>query len=168
VNAAMGRFIQLLTVGDDMGTQHGPLCNPRHIERFCMPYYRRFCRVVHAESDVKVFMHNCGAIRTLIPMLIEAGIDALNPVQISADGMDPVALKSEFGDRITFWGGGCDTQRVLPAASPTEVARHVAGQVGTFKPGGGFVFTQVHNILGNVPPQNVVAMFDAAYNASWY
>ena len=168
VNAAMGRYIQLLTVGDDMGTQHGPLCNPQHIERFCMPYYRRFCRVVHAESDVKVFMHNCGAIRMLIPMLIEAGIDVLNPVQISADGMDPVALKSEFGDRITFWGGGCDTQRVLPAASPAEVARHVAGQVGILKPGGGFVFTQVHNILGNVPPENVVAMFDAAYEEGWY
>jgi uroporphyrinogen decarboxylase len=168
VNAAMGSYIQLLTVGDDMGTQQGPLCNPLHIERFCMPYYRRFCRVVHAESDIKVFMHNCGAIRSLIPMLIEAGIDALNPVQISAAGMDSAELKAEFGDRITFWGGGCDTQKVLPTASPGEVARHVARQVGILKSRGGFVFTQVHNIMGNVPPENIVAMFDAAYQEGWY
>jgi uroporphyrinogen decarboxylase len=164
VNAAMGRYIQLLTVGDDMGT----LCNPLHIERFCMPFYKRFCSVVHAESDIKVFMHNCGAIRALIPMLIDAGIDVLNPVQVSAAGMDPGELKAEFGDRIVFWGGGCDTQNILASASPDEVSRHVAGLVKIMKRGGGFVFNQVHNILGNVPPENIVAMFDTAWEEGWY
>jgi len=168
VNDAMGKYIQLITVGNDMGGQSGPLCDPRDIERFCMPFYKKFCDFVHQNSDIKVFMHNCGALRPLIPMFIEAGIDVLSPVQISADGMEPQGLKDDFGDDIIFWGGGCDTQYVLGIKSPQEVSEHVQENVRIFKQGGGFVFTQVHNIVGNVPPENIIAMLDAAYEESFY
>jgi uroporphyrinogen decarboxylase len=95
-------------------------------------------------------------------------VDALNPVQISARDMDPRALKREFGGRIVFWGGGCNTQEVLGVGTPAEVAANVRELAGIFKPGGGFVFSQVHNIMGNVPPENIVAMLDAAYEVSLY
>lgn len=165
---SFGQYIQLVTINDDMGTQQGPMCSPAYIEEFCMPYYKSFCDFVHANSDIKVFLHNCGSIRSLIPMLIEAGIDVLNPVQISADDMEPAALKAEFSDRICFWGGGCDTQRVLGAGTPEEVAGDVRRLVGIFKPNSGFVFNQVHNIMGNVPPANIVAMLETAYAESFY
>ena len=95
--------------------------------------------------------------------LIESGLDAINPVQISCEGMETKGLKREFGDRLVFWGGGCDTRYVLAHATPDEVAAHVKGQVAVLKPGGGFVFQQVHNILADVPTQNIVAMFDAVH-----
>jgi len=113
-------------------------------------------------------MHNCGSIKPLIPMLIDCGVDVLNPVQISAKGMEARDLKKQFGDKIVFWGGGCDTQNVLGAKTPGEVADHVRAMVRIFKPGGGFVFNQVHNIMGNVPPGNIVAMLDTAYEESFY
>ena len=168
VNDAIGKYIQLVTVGNDMGMQKGPLCRPEHIERFCGPFYKRFCDFVHENSDIKVYMHNCGSIKSLIPMIIDWGIDALNPVQISAENMDPRELKEESDGRITFWGGGCDTQNVLGVKTPEDVAQNVRELVSIFKPGGSFVFNQVHNILGNVPPENVVAMFDTAYANSFY
>jgi uroporphyrinogen decarboxylase len=166
VNEAMGEHIQLITVGNDMGMQRGPICDPALIDEFCGPFYKRFCDFVHEHSDIKVFMHNCGSIKPLIPCFIEWGIDALNPVQISADNMAPRELKAEYGDRIVFWGGGCDTQRVLGTGSPDDVAANVRELVGVFKPGGGFVFNQVHNVLGNVPPENVIAMLDTAFGES--
>jgi len=165
---AVGPYAQLLTISDDMGAQNSPMCRPSLVEEFIVPYLRRFCDFVHRNSDLKIFMHNCGSIKPLIPLLIECGVDALNPVQISADNMDPLDLKREFGDRIVFWGGGCDTQHVLSSAAPDEVARHVRANVEIFKAGGGYVFNQVHNIVGDVPPENIVAMFDAAYDASFY
>jgi len=168
INKAMGRYLNLISIGDDMGTQRGPLCRPDFIEEFSMPFYKKFCDHVHNTSDIKVFMHNCGSIKSLIPMIIEAGIDVLNPVQISADNMIPEELKREFGKDIIFWGGGCDTQHVLDSSSPEQVAEHVRGLVRTFKSDGGFVFNQVHNITGLVPPENVIAMFDAAYEESFY
>ncbi|GAF70721.1 unnamed protein product, partial [marine sediment metagenome] len=100
-------------------------------------------------------------VRELVGDLIEAGADAINPVQISCSGMDAAELKAEFGKDLTFWGGGCDTREVLPNGTAEQVAEHVKEQVKTLSPGGGFVFQQVHNILANVPPQNIVAMFDA-------
>jgi len=116
-------------------------------------------------ADVKVMLHCCGGVRELLPHLIEAGLDAINPVQISCCRMDAGQLKAEFGSELTFWGGGCDTRDVLPNGTPQQVAEHVKEQVGTLRPGGGFVFQQVHNILANVPPENIAAMFDAV-NAS--
>jgi len=164
---SFGQYIQLVSMADDMGTQNGPMCSPGYIEEFCIPYYKRFCEFVHAHSDIKVFLHNCGSIRPLIPMLIDAGIDVLNPVQISAENMDPQELKSEFGDNICFWGGGCNTQRVLGTGKPEDVAGNVRNLVRIFKKNSGFVFNQVHNIMGNVPPENIVAMLDAAYEESF-
>jgi uroporphyrinogen decarboxylase len=165
---SFGQYIQLVTMADDMGTQNGPMCSPGYIEEFCIPYYKTFCEFVHANSDIKVFLHNCGSIRSLIPMLIDAGIDVLNPVQISAENMDPQKLKNEFGDKICFWGGGCNTQRVLGAGRPEDVAGNVRDLVRTFKKDSGFVFNQVHNIMGNVPPENIIAMLDTAYEESFY
>jgi uroporphyrinogen decarboxylase len=164
----MGAHIQLLTIGDDMGTQNGPMCRPALIEKCTAPYIKQFCDFIHRNSDIKVFIHCCGSIKALIPMLIDSGVDVLNPVQISAKNMDPVELKREFGEKIIFWGGGADTQHVLGQATPAEVAEHVRGLVRVFKPGGGFVFNQVHNILGNVPPENIIAMLDTAYEESFY
>ncbi len=165
---AFGPYIQMVAVGDDMGSQNGPLCSPHYIETFCMPYYKRFCDFVHANSDIKVFLHCCGSIRPVIPLLIEAGIDVLNPVQISAEDMEPRTLKDAFGGRICFWGGGCNTQQVLGKGTPDDVARNVRDLTGIFKPGGGYVFNQVHNIMGDVPPENIVAMLDTAYQESFY
>jgi len=167
VISKFGKYLQMIAVGNDMGMQSGPMCRPSLMEEFVFPYYKRFCSFIHESSDIKVFMHNCGSIRAYLPMIIDAGIDVINPVQISAADMDPATLKREFGDRITFWGGGCDTQNILGAASPSEVAQHVRQQIDIFKPRGGFVFNQVHNIMGNVPPQNIVAMLDTAYAQSW-
>ena len=165
---SFGPYIQLVTMSDDMGSQNGPMCNPSYVEEFSIPYYKRFCEFLHANSDIKVFLHNCGSIRSLIPMLIDAGIDVLNPVQISADNMDPQELKNEFGARISFWGGGCDTQQVLGTGTPDDVALNVRMLMQTFKKNSGFVFNQVHNIMGNVPPENIVAMLDTAYEESFH
>lgn len=162
---SFGKYVQMVSISDDMGSQNGPMCSPDYVAEFTMPYYRRFCEFVHANSDIKVFLHCCGSIKPIIPMLIEAGIDILNPVQISAGNMDPKELKTEFGDRICFWGGGCNTQAVLGVGTPAQVADNVRELVAIFKQGSGFVFNQVHNIMGNVPPQNIVAMLDTAYQA---
>ena len=108
-------------------------------------------------------MHSCGSINNLIPHMIDAGIDILNPIQISAANMDSTRLKKEFGGKIVFWGGGCNTQQVLQNESPEEIREHVREQLRIFKPGGGYVFNQVHNIQSNVPTDNIIAMLDAAY-----
>ena len=112
-------------------------------------------------APVKVMLHCCGGIRTLLDDLIEAGLDAVNPVQISCAGMDAAELKAHCRGRLTLWGGGCDTRHMLPCGSPDEVRRHVREQVAIMAPGGGFVFQQVHNVLAGVPAANIVAMFDA-------
>ena len=165
---AMGDYIQLITINADMGLQTGPMCRPSLLAEFTMPYIARFCDFVHRHSDCKVFLHCCGSVRPLIPLFVQAGVDALNPVQVSAENMAAADLKRDCGDQIVFWGGGCDTQNVLGKGSPAEVRANVRSLVRAFKPGGGFVFCQVHNILGDVPPENVVAMLDTAYEESWY
>jgi uroporphyrinogen-III decarboxylase len=123
---------------------------------------------VHRNTSFKTFLHSCGSIPQLIPHWIEAGVDILNPVQTSAAGMDPRKLKSEFGRKLVFWGGGCDTQSVLPNGTPQEVREHVKENVEIFAPGGGYVFTQVHNIQAKVPTENVEAMLDAAFEFGAY
>ena len=127
------------------------------------PHYARLCAWVHRNTHWKTFLHCCGSIYGLIPHMIEAGIDILNPIQTSAANMQPERLKAEFGGKIVFWGGGCDTQQVLPTATPEEIRDHVRERLAIFKPGGGYVFNQVHNIQTNVPAENVIAMLDAAY-----
>ena len=158
----VGKYIDVIVFGDDLGMQNGPQISPEMYREFFKPRHAAMWRRAKELAHVKVMLHCCGGVRELLPDLIDAGLDAINPVQISCRGMDAGGLKRDFGADITFWGGGCDTQHVLPDAAPEEVAEHVRRQVAILKPGGGFVFQQVHNILANVPPENIVAMFDAA------
>jgi len=148
---------------DDAGTQRGPLLAPDLFAEMIAPHYKRVCHWVHANTTWKTYLHSCGSIYDYIGHWIDAGIDVLNPVQISAANMEPERLKRDFGGRIVLWGGGCDTQRVLPLGNVDEIRHHVRRNIDVFAPGGGFVFTQVHNIQQNVPVENVQAMFDAAY-----
>ncbi len=158
---AVGPYIDVILFGDDLGCQNGPLLSPEMYRRYYKPFHRRMWKRAKELADVKVMLHCCGGVYELLDDLIDAGLDAINPVQISCSRMDPKGLKSRFGDRLTFWGGGCDTQSILPETTPDDVARHVRKQVGIFNPGGGFVFQQVHNIQADIPPENIVAMFDA-------
>ena len=162
--AAVGRYIDIILFGDDLGMQTGPMMSPRMYCEFFKPRHKLLWTRAKELADVKVMLHCCGGVRELMPHLIEAGLDAINPVQISCRGMDARELKAEFGKDITFWGGGCDTRDILSSATPKQVAEHVKRQVEILHPGGGFVFQQVHNILANVPPENIVAMFDAVNN----
>ena len=148
---------------DDSGTQRCEFVRPELWAEMIKPHYAELCAWIHRNTNWKTFLHCCGSIYHLIPHMIEAGIDILNPVQTSAANMQPERLKVEFGGKIVFWGGGCDTQQVLPTATPEEIREHVRERLAIFKPGGGYVFNQVHNIQTNVPAENVIAMFDAAY-----
>ena len=159
--AAVGRYIDIILFGDDLGMQTGPMMSPKMYCEFFKPRHKLLWTRAKELADVKVMLHCCGGIRELLPDIIEAGADAINPVQISCRGMDARQLKADFGNDITFWGGGCDTRDVLSNATPQQVAEHVKRQVEILRPGGGFVFQQVHNVLANVPPENIVAMFDA-------
>lgn len=165
---AVGDYIQIIQMGDDLGTQWGPQISPQLYREMIKPRHQRVYGYVKEHSDIYVFLHSCGAIFDLIPDLIEAGVDILNPVQTSARGMDPVALKRKFGQALTFWGGGCDTQRVLPRGTPEEVQRDVRERLRIFAPGGGYVFAQVHNVQPDVPPENLVAMFQAVQEFGAY
>jgi uroporphyrinogen decarboxylase len=158
---AVGDSIDVILFGDDLGMQSGPMMSPKMYREFFKPRHRLLWTRAKELADVKVMLHCCGGVRELLPDLIEANLDAINPVQITCVGMNAAELKTEFGGDLTFWGGGCDTRDILVNTSPDQVAEHVTDQVNVLHPGGGFVFQQVHNILANVPPENVVAMFEA-------
>ncbi len=147
---------------DDSGTQRREFIRPELWGEMLQPHYKRLCDWIHQNTKWKTFLHSCGSVYNLVPHFIEAGVDILNPVQTSAENMGPERLKKEFGGRIVFWGGGCDTQSVLGKAMPAEVREHVRDRIRIFSPGGGYVFNQVHNIQANVPAENIIAMFDAA------
>ncbi|MDZ7265473.1 MAG: methyltransferase [candidate division KSB1 bacterium] len=157
----VGEYIDIILFGDDLGMQTGPQISPTMYREFFKPRHQMMWQRAKQLADVKVMLHCCGGVRELLPDLIDAGLDAINPVQISCRGMAAAELKKEFGKDITFWGGGCDTQQILPYGTPDQVQEHVRQQVAIWKPGGGFVFQQVHNILANVPAGNVVAMLEA-------
>ncbi|MBE3065402.1 MAG: methyltransferase, partial [Spirochaetes bacterium] len=164
VNEAVGEYCFAWGIAsDDSGTQRCEFINPDLWAEMIKPHYAKLCSWVHRNTRMKTFLHSCGSIPRLIPHLIEAGVDILNPVQTSAADMDPERLKNEFGRKIVFWGGGCDTQSVLPASTPEAVREHVKERMAIFAPGGGYVFTQVHNIQAKVPTENVEAMLDAAF-----
>jgi uroporphyrinogen decarboxylase len=165
---AVGAHVDIVLFGDDLGMQTGPQISPAMYERFFKPRHARMWRRAKELCDVVVLLHCCGGVRPLLPHLIEAGLDAYNPVQTSCKGMEPAGLKRDFGSRLTFWGGGCDTQHVLPRGTPAEVREHVRARMEVWKPGGGFVFQQVHNILADVPPENVIAMFEAVAETRAY
>ena len=157
----IGDLVDVVVEADDLGSQHSLLMSPRTYRQVIKPRHERLFSFIRAQAPVKVFFHSCGAVRRLIPDLIEAGIDILNPVQISAADMDLRELKREFGRDLVFWGGGVDTQGVLGTASPAEVKDHVRQNIEALAPGGGFVFATVHDIQANVPPENVMAMWEA-------
>lgn len=158
----VGPYIDIIMFGDDLGMQNGPQMSPAMYREFFKPRHARMWRRAKQLADVKVQLHCCGGVRPLLADLIDAGLDAINPVQVSCKGMQAGELKAEFGDRLTFWGGGCDTRFILAHAQPAEIREHVREQMSTLKPGGGFVFQQVHNVLADVPPENLIAMLDAA------
>jgi len=160
---AVGPYIDVVLFGDDLGGQNGPLMSPEMYRKLYKPYHaREWRRAKELAPHAGIQLHTCGGIEPLLEDLIDAGLEIANPVQISCQGMDARRLKEKFGSRFTFWGGGCDTRRILPHGTPDEVRRHVREQIGIFSPGGGFVFQQVHNILADVPPENIMAMFEAA------
>jgi len=158
---AVGDVCDILRFGDDLGMDSGPFMPPELYRRLFKPHHSRLCDYVHSHTSMRTFLHSCGSIYQLLPDLIEAGFDVINPVQTNCRDMEPRKLKEQFGADITFWGGGCDTREVLNRATPAEVKAHVLERLDIFTPGGGFVFNQIHNILPEVPPENVVAMFEA-------
>lgn len=164
----MKSYVGAVCLGGDLGGQDTPMCRPERFEEIVMPYLKVFTDFIHRNSDMKVFLHTCGAIEPLIPLFIESGIDILNPVQISAKGMEPRALKQHYGKDIVFWGGGADTQTVLGMKPGSAVAENVAYLMNCFKPGGGYVFTPVHNIMGNVGPEDILTVYDTAYREGFY
>jgi uroporphyrinogen decarboxylase len=165
---AVGDAVDILQMGDDLGMQTGMQVSPEMYRRFFKPRHQKMYRYVKDNSDMAVFLHSCGSMSAVIADLIDIGVDIINPVQTSAVNMEPKRLKDEFGQHITFWGAGIDTQRVLPNATPEEVRKAVKERMDIFAPGGGFVFTQIHNIMADVPPENIVAMFDAALEYGKY
>jgi uroporphyrinogen decarboxylase len=160
--SAVGPYVQVIQVGDDLGTQAAPQISPDMYRRLIKPRHRIVYSYLRERFDGFLFLHSCGSIRQLLPDLIDVGVQIVNPVQTTAAGMDPVELKREFGRDLCFWGGGCETQTLLRLGTPDQVAAQVRDRLRIFSPGGGYVFNQVHNILSDVPPENVVAMFQAA------
>jgi uroporphyrinogen decarboxylase len=158
----VGPYIQVFTFWDDLAGQNGWLINPVVYLNIIKPKQKRLVEEIKKKTDAKLFYHSCGATRGLIPDLIEIGFDILNPVQVSAKGMDTKELKRDFGKEIVFWGGGVDTQHVLPFGNLEQVSDEVKRRIDDLAPGGGFVFAAVHNIQAHVPPQNIVAAFDTA------
>jgi uroporphyrinogen decarboxylase len=159
---AVGHSIDVIVFGDDLGMQNGPQISPAMYRNVFKPLHAKMWRRAKELAPVKVMLHCCGGVRELLPDLIDAGLDAINPVQVSCRGMEASALKRDFGDGIVFWGGGCDTQIELSQGTPDHIRTHVRKQIASLAPGGGFVFQQVHNILADVPPENIVAMYEAA------
>jgi len=157
----VGDVCDILRFGDDLGTNDGPFMSPDLYRRLFKPRHAQLCEYVHKTSPMKTFLHSCGSIYKLLPDLIEAGYDIINPVQTNCRDMEPEKLKREFGRDICFWGGACDTRSVLNRGTPQQVRRHVLERLEVFAPGGGFVFNTVHNILPEVPPENIVAMYEA-------
>ena len=160
---AVGEYIDVIGFGDDLGMQTGPQFSPAMYREFFKPRHKiLWNRAKELCPHLKVSLHCCGGVYPLIADLVEAGLDAINPVQFTCTDMELAGLKREFGQDMVFWGGGCDTRDILPNDTPENVRAHVKENVATMAPGGGFVFQQVHNILKNVPPENLMAMFSAA------
>ena len=157
---AVGDVADILRFGDDLGTDMGPFMAPKTYQKLFKPRHAQLTDYVHKHSKMKTYLHSCGSIYKLLPDLIEAGYDVINPVQITSRNMEPERLKAEFGKDIAFWGGGADTRHILNHATAEQVKDHVRKNIEILSPGGGFVFNTVHNILSDVPPQNVVAMFE--------
>ncbi len=158
---AVGDVVDVIRFGDDLGMTTGPFMDIDTYRLLFKPHHKRLCEYVKEHSNMKIMLHSCGSIYQYIPDLIECGYDILNPVQTNCLDMEPEKLKKEFGSEVTFWGGGVDTAKVLPEGTPEEVRKQVLERCEVFSKDGGFVFNTVHNIMPDVPPENIVAMYDA-------
>jgi hypothetical protein len=155
------RVSAVMVTGTDFGTQQGPFISPHSYRKLYMPFHRTVNDWIHQHTPWKTFIHSCGSIVILLPDIIDAGFDILNPVQCSAVGMDPRVLKERFGPKVTFWGGGVDTQQTLPFGTPEQILREVRERTEIFGRGGGFVFNTVHNVQAATPTDNLVALYEA-------
>ncbi len=158
----VGGCLHILSVGDDLAMQTGPLFSPKLYQKLVKPYHKALYDFIHKKTGAKLWYHSCGSLNKLIPDLIDNGIDILNPVQINATDMDPAALKEKYGKELVFWGGGIDSQKVFSRGTPQEVDEQVKQLMEIFKPGGGYVFNTVHNTQADVPMENIIALWDAA------
>jgi uroporphyrinogen decarboxylase len=172
--AVMGRYldlvgptIQMIKMGDDLGAQNGPLMSPRTYRAVIKPYHKELFDFIRTRTRARIFLHTCGSVYRLLPDLIDAGVEVLNPVQVSAVDMDTRRLKAEFGDRLSFMGA-IDTQRVLPFGTPDEVKREVERRIADLAPGGGFILAPVHNVQADVSPENLVTMYRHARRVGTY
>jgi len=164
IHAAIGSLIDIVYVcGTDFGTQSGTFCSVQTFRDLWFPYYRQVNQWIHANTSWKTLKHSCGSVDRFVPSFIEAGFDILNPVQCSAANMGAAHLKADYGDRIAFWGGGIDTQKVLPFGTPGEVREQVLERCRIFSRGGGFVFNSIHNVQAQTPVENIVALIDAVH-----
>jgi len=159
--SALGDIVDVIRFGDDLGMKTGPFMDIDTFREVFKPRYKILCDYVRKHSKMKIFLHSCGSVKQYIPDLIEVGFDILNPVQTNSRDMDPENLKREFGKDITFWGGGVDTTSVINRGTPEEIRKDVLRRCEIFSKDGGFVFAPIHNILSEVPPQNIIAVYDA-------
>jgi hypothetical protein len=162
------RISVILVSAADFGMQHGLLVSPKTYRELFQPFHIRINNWIHENTEWKTFIHSCGSVISIIDDFIDAGFDILNPVQCSAALMDPSELKNRFGDRISFWGGGVDTQQTLPNGRPDDVRREVLERLKIFGPGGGFVFNTIHNVQPKTPIENVLAMYETVHEHGHY
>jgi uroporphyrinogen decarboxylase len=162
----VGPYIQVVKMGDDLGVQNNAMMSPATYQRMIKPYHQEAFKLIKRYTGAKVFLHSCGSVYKLLPDLIDAGVEILNPVQVSARDMDTQRLKQQFGDRLSFWGA-IDTQHILPHGSPDEVRTEVERRVRDLAPGGGYVLAPVHNIQADVPPINIITMYQHARRVGW-
>jgi uroporphyrinogen decarboxylase len=165
---AVGDIVDVVMVGDDIAGQSGPLFSPDFYRSVIKPRQKKLIGHIHSLTKAKIWYHTCGSCVEYIPDLIDIGVDIINPVQTSARDMDPYQLKKKFGNNIVFWGGGIDSQHILPFVKPEQIKQEVRKVLDIFKPGGGYVFNNIHNIQSGVPPENIVAMYEAAYEYGFY
>jgi len=163
-----GEYIQVVGLGDDLAMQTGPIISPSIYRKLIKPRHKQLIDMIHTKTNAKIFMHCCGSVYDLLPDLIETGVEILNPVQVSAAKMDLRRLKREFGDQLTFWGGGVDTQQVLPFGSLAEISAHVQRAFDILAPGGGFVFSAVHNIQADIAPERILTVYETALECRKY
>ena len=164
----VGEYIQVFAFCDDVSTQSGWMISPDLYKSLVKPRHRRLFEAIRRRTQAKLLYHCCGAASELFPHLIDIGVDIVNPVQVSASGMDSKKLKERFGRDLVFWGGGVDTQRILPFGTVQDVRDEVRRRIDDLAPGGGFVFAAVHNIQAFVPPENIVAVYDTAIEHGQY
>jgi uroporphyrinogen decarboxylase len=164
----VGDVVDVIMIGDDLAGQTGPLFSPDIYRRVVKPRHKCLVQYIRSRTQAKIWYHTCGSCVDFIPELIDNGAQILNPVQLSARNMDPADLKRRFGKQLAFWGGGVDAQHILPRGTPEEVAADVRHNVQALMPGGGYIFNNCHNIQGEVPPENILALFDTAYECGFY